>query len=181
MRIETVRKEDEGNYTCIANTRAGIIESTAFINVHVKPSIEVIENMTVLEGVSEVNLLCKATGDPAPIIEWMKAGSKDITKLEGNVKYSIDRKVISSTAETVAVTEEKECFKQLHTVHSSLTIFNPEPTDAGLYKCLATNTAGTDSKSTKLIVEYSPAFRPQSMKVQWSWDQRPVKLFCQGG
>ena len=137
--------------------------------------------MTVLEGVSEVNLLCNATGDPAPTVQWMTAGSKDITKLEENVKYFINRKVISSTAKTGFVTEEKECFKQLHTLHTSLTISNPEPSDAGLYKCLANNTVGTDSKLAELIIEYSPVFSPQSMKVQWSWDQRPVKLFCQGG
>jgi len=74
MRIENISKEDEGNYSCIAQTRAGSIEATAYITVNVKPSIETIENLTVLEGIEEATLSCKVIGDSSPLIHWRKAG-----------------------------------------------------------------------------------------------------------
>ena len=64
--------------------------------------------------------------------------------------------------------------------HSTLTIFSPEPPDAGLYECVAVNEAGRHSKSAKLIVEFGPTFESQEMDVQWSWDQKPVSLSCVG-
>ena len=64
--------------------------------------------------------------------------------------------------------------------HTTLTIVRPEPSDAGLYECVADNTAGSLSKSAKLIVEFGPTFGLQTLSVQWSWDQRPVSLSCVG-
>ena len=81
---------------------------------------------------------------------------------------------------TVSVKEENGKFRQLETLHSFLTLYNPEPFDTGLYECTASNVAGTDSKVAKLIVEHSPTFKTDSMNIQWSWDSRPVTLFCEG-
>ena len=81
---------------------------------------------------------------------------------------------------TVSVKEENGNFRQLETLQSFLTLYNPEPSDTGLYKCTAYNVAGSNSKIAELIVEHSPTFKTNSMNIQWSWDQRPVKLFCEG-
>ena len=89
LRIENIKKEDEGNYTCIAKTEAGTIKATSPIIVYIKPIIEVIRNNSVLEGVQEATLSCQATGDPLPSIKWMKTGSKYVAKLERNLKNLI--------------------------------------------------------------------------------------------
>ena len=60
LRIENIKREDEGNYTCIAKTEAGIIKATSSITVYIKPLIEAIRNNSVLEGVQEATLSCKA-------------------------------------------------------------------------------------------------------------------------
>ena len=180
LRIENIKKVDEGNYTCIAKTEAGIIKATSSITVYIKPLIEAIRNNSVLEGVQEATLSCKATGDPLPSIQWIKAGSKYVAKLERNLKNLICRKSLLFNIKIISVKEENGNFRQLNSVQSSLTIYNPEPSDAGLYKCEATNAAGTASKLAELIVHYSPIFTSESMNVHWSWDQQPVKLFCEG-
>ena len=92
----------------------------------------------------------------------------------------IYREIISSTVKTVSVKEQNGNFRQFETLHSSLTIYNPEPSDGGLYECIASNVAGTVSKTAELIVEHSPTFKANSMNIWSSWDQRPVKLFCEG-
>ena len=76
LTIENILKEDEGNYSCIARTRAGKVEATAYLIVDIKPSIELIDNLTVLEGIQEATLSCKVIGDPLPSIHWKKAGHK---------------------------------------------------------------------------------------------------------
>ena len=81
LRIENITKEDEGNYSCIAQTRAGHLEATAYITVHIKPCIESIENLAVLEGIKEATLSCKVIGDPSPSIRWKKAGYEYVGKL----------------------------------------------------------------------------------------------------
>ena len=81
LTIENILKEDEGNYSCIAQTRAESIEATAYITVNVKPSIETIENLTVLEGIKEATLSCKVIGDPSPSIHWKKAGYEYVETL----------------------------------------------------------------------------------------------------
>jgi roundabout axon guidance receptor 2 len=76
LTIPNIRKADEGNYTCVANNRAGKLEAAVFITVNVKPSIDTLENVTVLEGVPSVSLSCIGRGDPRPNIRWRKIGSK---------------------------------------------------------------------------------------------------------
>ena len=82
LRIENISKEDEGNYSCIARTRAGDIEATAYIIINIKPSIESFEDLTVLEGINEAPLSCKVIGDPLPSIHWKKAGHKYVAHHE---------------------------------------------------------------------------------------------------
>ena len=82
LRLENISREDEGNYSCIAKTRAGIVETTAYLTVNIKPSIELIENLTVLEGVHEVTLSCKVIGNPLPSIQWKRAGYKYVDNPE---------------------------------------------------------------------------------------------------
>ena len=59
----------------------------------------------------------------------------------------------------VTVQEQNGNFRQLKTLHSSLTIYNPEPSDGGLYECIASNVAGTVSKTAELIAEHSPTLK----------------------
>lgn len=162
LTIQSIRTEDAGNYTCVANSKAGKLEASAYITVYTKPLMEDIGNVTVVEGVVRVKFLCTATGNPLPKLEWRRN--------ENNEPISSSEKIEVK----VRKSEEKE------KIESTLNILNSAPSDAGLYECVATNIAGSCSKSAKLIVEFPPTFVSQEMDQHWSWDQRPVKLPCEG-
>ena len=164
LTIPNISKEDEGNYTCLASSRAGKLEASAFIRVNVKPFIDTLENVTVLEGVKSVSLICTARGDPRPSIHWKQMGH---TRL-------------ANSMDQVAVKEDILIGSDIKVTSSTLTVFRPEPSDAGVYECEVVNVAGRHSKTAKLIVEFGPTFGSQEMSVQWSWDQKPASLSCVG-
>ena len=162
--IANIRKEDEGLYTCTATNKAGNLEASAFLSVTVKPSVDPIEDKTVLEDDPSVSLTCRIRGNPKPHVTWNKRGLKRLLTEVDNIK----------------VLEEEESVDDITVTLSVLTIFNPEPSDAGVYECAAVNDAGRHSNSAQLIVEFGPNFESQEMDVQWSWDQKPVSLSCVG-
>ena len=164
LSIASIRKVDEGNYTCSASNKAGKLEASAFLAVLVEPAIDTLENVTVLEGVPSVSLPCIARGDPRPSVHWRKQGLQGLLTDEDNIE----------------VTEEKQSDDNMKVTYSTLTIRSPEPEDEGVYECVAVNEVGRHSNSAKLIVEFGPNFESQEMKVQWSWDQKPVSLSCVG-
>ena len=53
-----------------------MLEASVFITVHVKPSIDTLEDVTVAEGVSSVSLSCTARGNPKPGVLWRKIRKK---------------------------------------------------------------------------------------------------------
>ena len=164
LSIANIRKEDEGSYTCTATNKAGKLEASAFLTVTVKPSVGPIEDRTALEDDPSVSFTCTIRGDPKPHVTWNKRGLKRLLTEVDNIKVSEEKKSVDDTTVTISV----------------LTIFNPEPSDAGVYECVAVNKAGRHSNSAQLIVEFGPNFESQEMDVQWSWDQKPVSLSCVG-
>lgn len=69
MQISQVTHEDYGNYTCIAKNAAGEGEATVLLNVIIRPKIYELINITRAEG-TEAEIICKATGRPAPEITF---------------------------------------------------------------------------------------------------------------
>ena len=71
-------------------------------------------------------LMCGATGSPTPAITWQKDGAT----------------VVSSSFISIVSADGS----------STLTITNAQMSDAGLYDCTATNTAGTTSSNAAITV-----------------------------
>ena len=63
-----LKKEDEGEYTCIAENNAGRIESKTFLDVIIKPKVQELFNKTYAVNNPEGRIVCKASGDPLPEI-----------------------------------------------------------------------------------------------------------------
>lgn len=72
----TLKREDAGEYTCIAENPAGRIEASTYLNVIIKPKVQELFNKTMAVGQAEGRLVCKASGDPMPEIIWRKWSSK---------------------------------------------------------------------------------------------------------
>ncbi|KAF7647623.1 hypothetical protein LDENG_00169300, partial [Lucifuga dentata] len=68
--IKDVKKLDEGDYTCVAENKAGEKAEEVSLNVFVQPKITYLSNQTASELEEQVTLTCEASGDPTPTISW---------------------------------------------------------------------------------------------------------------
>uniref|UniRef100_A0A2K6K1Q6 Hemicentin-2 n=1 Tax=Rhinopithecus bieti TaxID=61621 RepID=A0A2K6K1Q6_RHIBE len=115
LQIEKVDLRDEGIYTCAATNLAGESKREVALKVLVPPNIEPGPvNKAVLENAS-VTLECLASGVPPPDVSWFK-GHQPVSSWMG-VTVSADGRV--------------------------LRIEQAQLSDAGSYRCVASNVAGS--------------------------------------
>ncbi|KAM7093056.1 hemicentin-2 [Molossus nigricans] len=128
LQIEKVDLRDEGVYTCAATNLAGESRRDVVLKVLVPPNIEpVLANKAVLENAS-VTLECLASGVPPPDISWFK-GHQPVSAQKG-VTVSADGRV--------------------------LLIERARFSDAGSYRCVASNVAGRTELQYGLRVNVPP-------------------------
>ncbi|XP_062570988.1 hemicentin-1-like isoform X1 [Saccostrea cucullata] len=123
-------RQDAGMYTCIAENPAGIDTASAPVLMKVPPQVSVIDSEATVSIADQVMLTCSVGGDPNPDIRWTKNGRP--------VELS-DRIV------------------QL--LNGSLVIYDSTSSDAGEYKCVASNDAGTSEGVAMLTVQEPPSFK----------------------
>ncbi|XP_060069782.1 hemicentin-1-like [Ylistrum balloti] len=128
--VNSARREDGGLYTCIAENPAGVDTASATVIMSVPPRVTVPDGNAVVSIAEKVMLTCSVGGDPQPEILWTKNGRP--------VLYS-DRIVVLN--------------------NGSLVIYDATSSDAGEYKCVATNYAGTSTGVAMLIVNEPPQFK----------------------
>uniref|UniRef100_H2ZF87 Receptor protein-tyrosine kinase n=1 Tax=Ciona savignyi TaxID=51511 RepID=H2ZF87_CIOSA len=129
--IDDPRKSDEGTYTCVAVNKAGSVNMTLVLTLAVEPSIDLLTNKHVNEGLN-LSWICPGHGVPEPDITWYKDGKPVVDK---------NRFIC--------------CFCQA-VRGSELRIDNLEISDGGSYSCSASNRAGSTqsarSNRAQLIV-----------------------------
>ncbi|XP_028851746.1 hemicentin-1 isoform X2 [Denticeps clupeoides] len=143
LRISSVQLSDAGVYTCVARSRAGLAELSFDVQVQVPPGVdrtEPTEQVTVVRG-SAVTLTCEARGVPPPTLTWLKDGQP----------LALHRNLLLDGQETRF---------ELPDVTLS---------DGGLYSCVASNQAGSSTKTFNLTVldppKISSASSPEEMTV----------------
>ncbi|KAL2089466.1 hypothetical protein ACEWY4_014154 [Coilia grayii] len=128
LHIERVRRQDEGDYTCLAENVAGSSNQTTTLNVYVMPSIQYGPQVfSTIEG-SPVSLPCIANGVPKPDITWSKRGE-----------------LLDVSGAAFSLRED-----------GSLYIVSPGGNETGEFLCTATNAAGHASRKVQLTVYVRP-------------------------
>ncbi|XP_057580791.1 hemicentin-2 [Hippopotamus amphibius kiboko] len=150
LQIEKVDLRDEGIYTCAATNLAGESRRDVALKVLVPPNIEPGPvNKAVLENAS-VTLECLASGVPPPDISWFK-GRQPVSARKG-VTVSADGRV--------------------------LLIERARFSDAGSYRCVASNVAGSTELQYGLRVNVPPRITlPPSLPGPVMLHS-PVRLTC---
>ncbi|XP_061289826.1 hemicentin-2 isoform X2 [Bos javanicus] len=128
LQIEKVDLKDEGTYACVATNLAGESRKEVMLRVLVPPNIEPgLVNKAVLENAS-VTLECLASGVPPPDISWFK----------GRQPISAWDRVMVSTDGRVLLIEQAQL------------------SDAGSYRCVASNVVGSTELQYSLRVNVPP-------------------------
>ncbi|KAK9536789.1 hypothetical protein VZT92_006550 [Zoarces viviparus] len=154
--IKSVKKVDEGDYTCIAKNKAGEKAEEVSLNVFVKPRITYLDNQTASEFDEQVTMTCEASGDPTPTISW---SFQNRVFTEG--EQSLDMNIMVRT----------------HARVSALTLKNVLFTYAGQYLCTASNSIGRDIKQLYLEVRYAPKILgPVTV---YTWEGNAANISCE--
>ncbi|KAI5100042.1 muscle, skeletal receptor tyrosine-protein kinase isoform 1 precursor [Silurus meridionalis] len=99
LKIHNIRKEDAGQYRCVAQNSFGIAYSKpATIEVQAPAKILKIPKERKVQIGSEVALECNATGNPVPSITWLENGN---TITGASVEETLVGEVIVSTLRVV--------------------------------------------------------------------------------
>ncbi|KAL7981624.1 hypothetical protein Chor_005712, partial [Crotalus horridus] len=156
LTIHRVEKNDEAEYVCIAENKAGEHDATVHLKVFAKPQITFVENKTAMELEDQIILTCEASGDPIPSITW-RTSSRNISSEEKTLDGRIE--------------------VRSHARVSSLTLKDIQYTDAGEYTCIASNTIGQDSQVMYLEVQYAPKL--QGPVAVYTWEGNPANITCE--
>ncbi|NWJ01903.1 NCAM1 protein, partial [Crypturellus undulatus] len=154
--IKKVDKNDEAEYICIAENKAGEQDATIHLKVFAKPKITYVENKTAMELEDQITLTCEASGDPIPSITW-RTSTRNIS----NEEKTLDGRIVVRS----------------HARVSSLTLKEIQYTDAGEYVCTASNTIGQDSQAMYLEVQYAPKL--QGPVAVYTWEGNQVNITCE--
>lgn len=153
-----------GIYTCEARNAAGSVTLKSAISVVTKPTILEFANVTGQQGGNSI-LFCRAVGDPAPDIRFVKQGNRDPFRVgpqTDNKRIFFDQLKDPETGMT----------------NATLKITGVSRSDDGLYQAIAYNNRAQTNKWNHFSVQFPPTFMNTPMREAWSWDGRPVNMTC---
>ncbi|KAL8596236.1 hypothetical protein ACOMHN_021276 [Nucella lapillus] len=168
--FESLKRTDEGMYTCNAQNDGGSQNETIRLDVKILPSFENTNNVTQREG-SMLRLPCIATGDPVPSMFWRRKGSElDFLSKENS----------ASDIHVEVVTDDpiRDGPTTLHRRTLYLVIPSLKSEHAGLYVCKADNQFGLKERTFKIDVEYKPNFNDQERTIFYGWLGSKTNLTC---
>lgn len=129
--VQDTTFQDRGNYVCRARNDAGeAVLTVPVLIIANRPRITALSSNIKAVAQRPVRLICAAVGSPKPEVLWQLP----------------DRSFLP------AAQQSRSDGTKLHHPEGTLIIQRPSATDSGIYKCLAKNHLGTDSKVTYVQV-----------------------------
>ncbi|XP_070624675.1 hemicentin-1 isoform X2 [Bos indicus] len=152
LEITSALEVDRGQYICVATSVAGEKEIKYEVDVLVPPAIEGGDETSyfIVMVNNLLELDCQVTGSPLPTIMWLKDGQ---------------------------LIDERDGFRILLNGHK-LVIAQAQVSDTGLYRCVATNTAGDHRKEFEVTVHVPPTIKSSGLSERAVLKYKPITLQC---
>ncbi|XP_067391212.1 hemicentin-1 isoform X2 [Emydura macquarii macquarii] len=128
MKITETRVSDSGMYICVATNIAGNVTQSIKLNVHAPPKIQRGPRVMKVQVGHRIDIPCSTQGIPPPTVTWFKGRN---TMLIDGGQY------ISSPDGTLSISKV-------------------QLSDSGIYKCIASNIAGSDESEITIQVQEPP-------------------------
>uniref|UniRef100_A0A8C2UJN2 Hemicentin-1 n=1 Tax=Coturnix japonica TaxID=93934 RepID=A0A8C2UJN2_COTJA len=128
MKISETQVSDSGMYFCVATNIAGNVTQSVKLSVHVPPKIQRGPQIMKVQAGHRVDIPCSAQGSPPPTITWFR-GSNAVPIESG---------------------------QPTHSLGGALSISNIQLSSAGIYRCIASNAAGSDTSEITIQVQEPP-------------------------
>ncbi|XP_068613008.1 contactin-5-like [Brachionichthys hirsutus] len=136
LEIPNIQLEDSGTYECKAENPKGGTAFKGHLQAYTIPQWVRMINDTQLDSGEKLQWECKAMGRPRPTYRWLRNG--------------------------LPLTSEG----RLEVVHGEVTIQKVQPTDSGMYQCVAENKYGDIYSNAELkILASAPVFVHNPMRV----------------
>ncbi|CAG0878687.1 unnamed protein product [Darwinula stevensoni] len=165
LQIASLKREDEGSLTCVAENSAenGRVHHTIQLAVVVKPRIEELLNISrPVNGSAEIN--CKVSGKPLPEVE--------IRKLSSLKPFTVGQQ---EDDPRISFHQREENGMMIGTLY----IEKLTRADDGLYGCTASNIGSQAYMNGHIEVQFAPVFNePPNERDYFSWERRPINLTC---
>ncbi|XP_039213555.1 hemicentin-1 isoform X2 [Crotalus tigris] len=129
MKITETWVSDSGLYICVVTNIAGNATQKIKLNVHVPPKIQHGPRVIKAKVNNRVDIHCNAQGIPSPRITWLKDQQSIL----------IDNRQYAASLD------------------GTLSIIKVVLSDAGIYKCMASNIAGHDEAEIMIQVQEPPS------------------------
>ncbi|XP_047380794.1 hemicentin-2 [Sciurus carolinensis] len=127
LTIRRTEMDDAGQYQCLAENEMGTVKKVVTLVLQSAPAFQVQPQDVTARSGEDVVLRCQATGEPAPTVEWLRAG------------------------------RPLRAGRRLRTLpDGSLWLERAEAGDAGAYECVAHNLLGSATARAFLAVRGAP-------------------------
>ncbi|KAI4463547.1 ctx-related type i transmembrane protein [Holotrichia oblita] len=140
LSISRIERQDDSIYQCVARNPAGTAEQSVNITVLAKPKIFELINITAPVE-NDTQLICKASGRPAPQVTFRKLNRQD-------------RFALGVQSDNPRITLENQVFEKKGETFAKLIIKRLTRHDDGLYECIAENGVEKAYKNGHIAVEF---------------------------
>ncbi|KAK7887112.1 hypothetical protein WMY93_026733 [Mugilogobius chulae] len=127
--IQSVMREDFGEYVCTAKNKIGESAATTTLHVFESPEVFVSAEQQSASVGDRVSVSCNVSGHPAPELHWLN-------KLNGQ-----------------AISHDSG---RVHVADGVFTIEDVVPSDGGLYSCMAVSSLGNASRDVAVHTQPGP-------------------------
>ncbi|XP_060245885.1 hemicentin-2 [Meriones unguiculatus] len=152
LRVQNVRVDDAGLYTCLAESPAGEVEKSFRVRVQAPPNVVGPRGPRSVVGLAPGQLIleCSVEAEPTPEIEWHRGGV--LLQADAHTQFP-----------------EQGRFLKLRALSTA---------DGGDYSCTARNAAGSTSVAFRVDIHTAPTIQPGPNAVNASVN-RTALLPCQ--